>query len=321
IMSALGNKILRSAETILASNSAVRLLGAIGKPVSPKELRAALQNGLVKMERNGLVSESPVSAALDSDQHHSMLQPVLNTRDAAHPLALVQSQWTHPGLANRRDNLIDAEVEHSELAHSILRHHMRNLGIACAQWQGSGAPSPRLAFSLTAAHLQDRGLADWARTIGARFALPPDRIIFLIDERSLVSPSGPRMVNALADAGFGVGIHHYGEGDTAIGTMQSLPIDVVVTAPSLAARMDASFEARMLLESTLRISDMLKVESVAAGVDTDSVRHDLQTMGYTQLTGHAVSPPLSTDAYRNWLTSRSGSTDNAGAPVQAGKAA
>lgn len=302
VMSALGGKILQAAQTLFNGNTAVRLLGVAEKPVKPQTLKAMFGSSASSMAPP-TSQDNPISSALDNGQHHSVLVPVQDIENPNIYWATVENQWTHPSLMQRRSNLIDDEINKSDLTHSVLRHHLRNLGRASENWQGQDK-KVACCLALQMRHLQDNGLPDWTHTVTKRFGLETEQIMFLIDERDLTHAVAKQMMNALSEVGFAVGLRCFGSGESLIEDLQSLPLTAIFTDPDLSPRLIDDFEARMLVESTLRIADSLNATAVATGVAQKHIKEELKEIGYTRFQGKVISDALSTEGFVEWLQSK-----------------
>ncbi len=319
IMSALGGKILQAARALCKDTDGMRVLGVTGKPVELKTLQSMLNSGAEGADslppaHNG----NPIEAALDSGQHHSVVQPIVETANNSCHWVELSSRWTHPQLAQRDPASITREAEGSELIHSILRHTLRDAGQAHKTWLKEQFAAPRISFNLTARHLRDRSLADWSATVAARFVLQPEQLIFEIPEPALATAGVLAMAKALAETGFGVVIDAFGSGDSSMDLLKSLPIRALKTDASLVRRVSTAFEAQMLVESAVQIADSLGVDAVATGVDNASARSTLSNMGYHLMQGKLFGEPVDIDTYAQWIAQ---SDLQAAVPPQAASAA
>ncbi len=319
IMSALGGKILQAAETLCKTTAGVRVLGVTGKPIELKRLRQMLHTGTEFGDAiPQLRSENPIEAALDGGQHTSVVQSIVDIDDRSCEWVELLSRWSHPLLAQRDPDSIIREAESSELIHSILRHHLRDAGNARKIWQDAKFPVPRISINLSPRHLADRSLPDWSTTVAARFSMQPRHVIFEVAETALADPVAQRMVNALADAGFGIAIDAFGSGDSSVETLQSLPIMALKTDARLIQKINASFEAQMLVESAVQIADTLGVDAIATGVNDAATQDALAEMGYRLMQGRHIGEPIEVEEYPDWVETVSLS---AAEPAQAASAA
>ncbi len=302
IMSALGDKILQAAEALCKNAAGMRVLGVTSKPIELKKLRAML---LSHSDASDSLppprSEDPIEASLDGGQHVSVVQPIVDIQNQSCQWVELLSRWTHPMLAQRDPASIIREAEGSELIHSILRHHLRDAGQARKKWQEDKFPSPIISVNLSSRHLADRSLPDWCATVAARFSMQPENMVFEVPEPALSEPNAQRMVNALADAGFGIAIDVFGSGDSNVEMLKSLPIMALKTDAKLIQRVNASFEAQMLVESAVQIADSLGVDAIATGVDKESTQTTLAEMGYRFMQGAMFGEPVDVTEYAQWI--------------------
>lgn len=302
IMSALGGKILQAAEALCKNAEGMRVLGVTGKPVEMKKLRAMLLSSSdTSTALPPMRSEDPIEASLDGDQHHCVVQPIVDVEDESTQWVELLSRWTHPQLMQRDPESIIREAESSELIHSILRHHLRDAGRARKQWVEDQFTPPRISINLSARHLADRSLPDWSKTVAARFSMQPEQLIFEIAEPALSDAGVQRMVNALADAGFGLAIDAFGSGDSVVETLQTLPIMALKTDAGLIKKVNSSFEAQMLVESAVQIAESLGVDAVATGVNTENLQATLTEMGYRFMQGDIFGETVPIEEYPQWI--------------------
>lgn len=168
------------------------------------------------------------------------------------------------------------------------------------EWTQDGISVPRISVNISAQRLTDPGL-------GVRLAkmnIPPGKIVFellesvFLDGESIVISANLRAIRALE---IDIEIDDFGTGHASIVSLlrispKRLKIDRELVQPIVHSR-----KRRALLEAIIRIGQMLNIEVVAEGVETDAHINILRALKCDYLQGFGLARPMRSAAIRDLL--------------------
>jgi len=101
-----------------------------------------------------------------------------------------------------------------------------------------------------------------------------------------------------------VAIDDFGTGYSSLSYLRDVPLDVVKLDRSFTQSMATSLQQRQLVRGIVGLADVLGLEVVAEGIETDHEREVAATIGCGYGQGFLFSRPLPADTTRHWLTKR-----------------
>ena len=152
----------------------------------------------------------------------------------------------------------------------------------------------RLGINCSAHELSDsqRYLAHLTSTI-SMYGFKPSEFTIELTETVLLSQEGEigTILNQMRELGFCIALDDFGTGYSSLNYIHRYPIDCI--------KIDASFIRDLMSNSTserlvwliIQLSQQLKVDLVAEGVETQQVVDKLHQMGCTQIQGYYYSRP------------------------------
>jgi diguanylate cyclase (GGDEF)-like protein len=153
------------------------------------------------------------------------------------------------------------------------------------------------------------GRADFAGRVVSRLTAtgtPSRRLVVEITETALVTDPerAAAQLRVLHDAGVRVSIDDFGQGQTALRYLASLPVDELKIDRSFVGDMleDPAHDA--IVRSIIDLGHSLQLQVVAEGVETSDVAEALAGYGCDVLQGYLVARPMPPDALTTWLASR-----------------
>ena len=305
IMSALGPKILRAAAMIGVGHK-LKILGISGKPVSQRHLRDMLQS----MGQTPTVPTTASPATIDADlirealaegQHQILVQPEVATQGEKFTAVEVLSRWTHPQLSGRSPGDVIMAAEQAGLMDELLRAILPRVGKAWKSWAKEGL-SPRVSINLSNVNLADTDLPDWLNQEVGRFGINPQDLIFEVTETAMPSSGTSNLEVAfrLGLAGFQLSIDDFGTGHSSLRQLQDMPFHQLKIDKSFVDDIEGCFEARTIVESSIRMANNLGMSTVAEGVERREQLLILADMGCQLAQGYLIGKPMPPEALKDW---------------------
>lgn len=308
IMSALGPKILRAAAMIGVGHK-LKILGISGKPVSQRHLRDMLDS-MGRTPVADATGANQSAATIDADlirealaegQHQILVQPEVATQGEKFTAVEVLSRWTHPQLSGRSPGDVIMVAEQAGLMDELLRAILPRVGKAWKSWAKEGL-SPRVSINLSNVNLADTDLPDWLSQEVGRFGINPQDLIFEVTETAMPSSGTSNLEVAfrLGLAGFQLAIDDFGTGHSSLRQLQDMPFHQLKIDKSFVDDIEQSFEARTIVESSIRMANNLGMSTVAEGVERREQLHILADMGCQLAQGYLIGKPMPPEALKDW---------------------
>jgi diguanylate cyclase (GGDEF)-like protein len=157
---------------------------------------------------------------------------------------------------------------------------------------GGGAPG-RCSLNLSAASLEDEGLADYVLDLIARHGVPPQRLCFEITETEAVRnlARAVRFIERLRAVGCLVALDDFGAGMSSFGYLKNLPVDVIKIDGSFIRDMDADPMSCSIVDAITEIGHQRGLEVVAEWVGDARTIEILRKLGVDYGQGFALHRP------------------------------
>ncbi|MGJ8668249.1 MAG: EAL domain-containing response regulator [Oceanococcus sp.] len=310
IMSALGNKILRAAETIGGGHK-LDVLGIAEKPIRRKYLEQLLAKAPQKFTQSpssasnirsaNIVNPQDITDALENDQHLIVVQPEIDAISGLFVGLEVLSRWSHPQLSLHSPGDVIETAEAAGLMSALLRSTMRKAGKAWQRWAHDGL-SPTISINLSNQNLADADLPEWLQEECRRHRLSPENVILEITETAVPSSATVNLEVAfrLGLSGFRLSIDDFGTGHSNLRQLQDMPFHQLKIDKSFVDQIEDSFEARTIIESSLQLAHNLGLTTVAEGVETLGQLNALRDMGCTLIQGYLLARPMPPENLAAW---------------------
>ncbi|MCB1100533.1 MAG: EAL domain-containing protein, partial [Verrucomicrobiae bacterium] len=106
----------------------------------------------------------------------------------------------------------------------------------------------------------------------------------------------------LSAAGFKLSVDDFGQGHSSLASLHEMPVQELKIDIKFVQNLHTE-KGRRIVQTIEELSRILKLETVAEGVETREQEHFLQSLGITRLQGYLFSPPLSDDGLIELLDS------------------
>jgi diguanylate cyclase (GGDEF)-like protein len=164
-------------------------------------------------------------------------------------------------------------------------------------------PELTMAVNISARNLGRPGFAERVAQTLARVGAPSDRLVIELTETALLTdPAGAaaalRQVSAL---GIGVSIDDFGQGQTSLGYLSTLPIDELKIDRSFVGDMLTNRGHRAIVRSIIDLGHNLGLRVVSEGVESAEVFDALGAMGCDVAQGYYFARPMPARDLFAWL--------------------
>jgi diguanylate cyclase (GGDEF)-like protein len=213
-------------------------------------------------------------------------------------------RWEHPQLGTLTPERFVPLAENTGLIRALTSHVLDVALAQCASWRERGIDLG-VAVNITGRDLLDLRLPDEVAGQLARWGIEPSRLELEITENTvLTDPIRARQVLLrLSELGVGLAIDDFGSGNSSLGYLKRLPIDVLKIDRSFVMHMDESDDDAVIVRSTIDLGHNLGLRVVAEGVETDETRARLAQLGCDVAQGFWLSRPVPPEEIERLLAS------------------
>jgi EAL domain-containing protein (putative c-di-GMP-specific phosphodiesterase class I) len=182
------------------------------------------------------------------------------------------------------------------------------LASACrqmAEWAGRPeAEGLRLAVNVAPRQLDDPGFADTVQAVLEETGLPASRLTFEITESELIDERNARVqLQRVAEAGVRIAIDDFGTGYASLASLRSFPVHQLKIDRSFLGQGDER-RADEMFRLVLSVGEILELEVVAEGVETERQADVVREAGVPLAQGYLFARPMPAAEFPSWLASR-----------------
>jgi EAL domain-containing protein (putative c-di-GMP-specific phosphodiesterase class I)/CheY-like chemotaxis protein len=302
------SRILQSAER-LAQAHALRIVGALHKPITPEQLRAVVNSAAPspkraarKTEREYTVDELRRAITHNELVNHYQPKVEISTGRVAGFETLVR--WQHPqdGLVYP-DRFIGLAEQHG-LIDNLTRCVLAGLGGALNQakrWQEDGRPVP-VAVNVSMDNLTDHGFPEFVLQELERAGLPPSRLILEVTESRLMTDALATLdiVTRLRLRRVGLSIDDFGTGHSSLKQLRDMPFDELKVDRGFIHKAFEQESLRAIVQPSLQMARQLGMKTVAEGVEDIRDWNFVRDSGCDIAQGYFIGRPMAASAVPAW---------------------
>ena len=240
--------------------------------------------------------KADLERALDDGQFRLRYQPLIDLTNGEMVGVEALLRWHHPA----RSEVLPGEfITLAEESGLILPLGRWVLNEACRQatsWQAEGVTTQRVGMSvnLSARQLEDPALADDVTLALDGSGLHPSLLTLEITESVLMHDTELTQLSLqrLKSLGVRLVIDDFGTGYSSLSYLRRFPIDGIKIDRSFIDAIDTDREEADLVGSIITLSNRLKLETVAEGVERWSQLARLRSLGANVCQGYYMAVPL-----------------------------
>jgi diguanylate cyclase (GGDEF)-like protein len=178
---------------------------------------------------------------------------------------------------------------------------------ACRQaraWRDQGLRM-RVAINLSVHQLRQPDLAERIAAALAAHQINPVQLTCEITESvAMEDAEGTmRIFERLAAVGVNISIDDFGTGYSSLAYLRKLPAGELKIDRSFVLDLEASADARAVVDAVVKLAQALGLKVVAEGVETEAQNQILRSLGCNELQGYLFAKPMSAKALALWAMS------------------
>ncbi|WP_251978454.1 putative bifunctional diguanylate cyclase/phosphodiesterase [Salinicola avicenniae] len=184
-------------------------------------------------------------------------------------------------------------AEHNGMASALGALAIEHAARYAAMLAATGHPLP-VAVNISALHVMDDALGETLSEACRRHDISTDQIELEVTESVfLENTRAPEArIEMLRQAGYRVAMDDFGAGYSSLGYLKRLPFDTIKIDRSFMHDLEADPRSRHLLAGIVGLCNLLGMETVAEGVETEAQWALLQELGITHYQGFYLGRPM-----------------------------
>ncbi|HEX5146274.1 MAG TPA: EAL domain-containing protein [Conexibacter sp.] len=224
-------------------------------------------------------------------------------------------RWEHPEHGLLPPDRFIPLAEHTGLIRALTSHVLDIALAQCASWRERGIDLG-VAVNITGRDLLDLRLPDEVDELLRRWQVAPERLELEITENTvLTDPIRARQVLVrLSELGVRLAIDDFGSGNSSLGYLKRLPVDVLKIDKSFVLNMDESDDDAVIVRSTIDLGHNLGLRVVAEGVETLGTLGQLEQLGCDVAQGYWLSRPVPPEEVERLLADADAAAPDAARP-------
>jgi diguanylate cyclase (GGDEF)-like protein len=248
---------------------------------------------------------SSLERAIEDDALVVEYQPIVALEDGRPSGFEALLRWEHPSRGRLSpDQFIDV-AEESGLIAPIGEWVMRRAIDAARTW-GTSDDAPYVGINVSARQFRTPGFTATVQRLIAESGLRPNRLTLEITESLLLRDDDSvwQDLQNLRRLGVRIAIDDFGTGYSALSYLRHVPLDIVKLDRSFIQSMAASVQQRELVQGIVGLADVLGLQVIAEGIETEHERDLAARIGCAYGQGFLFSPALPVNKAQHWLRRR-----------------
>jgi diguanylate cyclase (GGDEF)-like protein len=210
-------------------------------------------------------------------------------------------RWNHPDRGLLYPDAFLPIAEQTGIIDGLTRWVLASALAQLEEW-GSGVDLA-VAINISARNLSRADFADSVLRALRASGVPAARLLLEITETALVSDpaNAGRSLRRLAAAGVRISLDDFGQGQTSLGYLSTLPLHEVKIDKSFVLDMLSDRSHAAIVRSVIDLAHNLGFEVVAEGVETPQILNALDALGCDIAQGYLLARPMPAAALPAWL--------------------
>jgi diguanylate cyclase (GGDEF)-like protein/PAS domain S-box-containing protein len=153
---------------------------------------------------------------------------------------------------------------------------------------------PIASINLSGGSLGDPTMLGYVRDELAKFDLAPDTLCFEITETAAIAnlAQAAHFIHELKSIGCWFALDDFGSGMSSFAYLQSLPVDVLKIAGAFLRHVETDPVEYAMVEAINRVGHVMRLKTVAEGVESQATIATLQRIGVDYAQGYAIAEPM-----------------------------
>ncbi|MBV9660185.1 MAG: EAL domain-containing protein [Acidimicrobiales bacterium] len=233
--------------------------------------------------------------SLERDEFFLLYQPLLRLLDGCLEGFEALVRWRHPDRGVIAPNQFIPVADETGFVVPLGRWVLETACEEAVRWQRESGRDLTVSVNLSSRQLQERHLCDDVRTALAVSGLSAGQLLLEVTETTLLADSEEirASLSGLKDFGVRIALDDFGTGYSSIAYLRHLPLDVLKIDKSFVETLGGpGDEGEALVSTVLRFARILKLRTVAEGIESGDQLQALRNLGCDSAQGFFFAHPL-----------------------------
>lgn len=234
------------------------------------------------------------------------IQPVLDLRTGQVVGGELLCRWTTEDGREVPPEAFIEVAEDSTLVVEIGRWMLDRAGSVLGDWaldRTQGLADLHLSVNLSGRHVDHPGVVEDVTSLWDRWGIQPSQLIVEITETSLLKDldEAARTLEQLRQAGVTICVDDFGVGYASLRYLRELPVGLVKIDRSIVSGFGRIDSDTVIVTMLSRLADVLDIQIVAEGIETEEQRERLTEIGCHFAQGYLFAKGMPVEAFPLWL--------------------
>ncbi|MCO8127220.1 EAL domain-containing protein [Acidimicrobiia bacterium EGI L10123] len=234
------------------------------------------------------------------------IQPVLDLRTGQIVGGELLCRWTTEDGREVPPEAFIEVAEDSTLVIEIGRWMLDRAGSVLGDWaqdRTQGLSDLHLSVNLSGRHVDHPGVVEDVTCLWDRWGIEPSKLIVEITETSLLKDldEAARTLEELRQAGVTICVDDFGVGYASLRYLRELPVGLVKIDRSIVSGFGRIDSDTVIVTMLSRLADVLDIQIVAEGIETEEQRERLTEIGCHFAQGYLFAKGMPVEAFPLWL--------------------
>jgi EAL domain-containing protein (putative c-di-GMP-specific phosphodiesterase class I) len=241
--------------------------------------------------------------SLKAHQFEVYYQPKHNISSDKTAGAEALVRWNHPEIGFLAPNTFIPIFEKNGFIKKLDRYVFKKVCSDILEWQKSGKNVVPVSVNMSRRDFEDISLADYITEYVDLKGIDHGLLHFEITETMFTDNDTQllEILKKLHENGFVIELDDFGTGYSSISSLNDIELDVLKFDMSLVQHDDMTESGRSLLEFIVELANLLKLQTVAEGVETKDQAEHMKTLGVDYIQGYYYSKPLPKNEFETYI--------------------
>lgn len=240
--------------------------------------------------------------ALENGQFQVYFQPKHSVQSGRLEGAEALVRWHHPELGFMNPGIFIPLFEQSGFITKMDFYIWEEVCRTLCDWQQKNLTIVPISVNVSRRDLENVNLADEIISLVDRYGI--DHSLMHIEITESAYSDNPEIIietiKKLHDNGFAIELDDFGTGYSSMTALSSLDLDVMKLDMSLIQN-DVPGTDKNILEFSMQLAKMMKLKTVAEGVETRAQAERIRSLGGDYIQGYLYSKPLPKEQFEEYI--------------------
>jgi diguanylate cyclase (GGDEF)-like protein len=254
---------------------------------------AFFEPGMIQENEQVIALSGRMPRALEAGRFSLAYQPLVRGSDGVLWGVEALARWTEPGHGVISPGRFIPIAEETGFIVTLGEWVLRAACEQAGAWQRAGVLVPHLAVNISARQFSGSGFSTTIRAILEETGAHPESLVLEVTESALMREGGEMAVRLkeLKDLGIRIAIDDFGTGYSSLNYLRRFPLDHLKIDQSFVRGMFQNEYDAEIVRTIIGLADILRLEAVAEGVETDVQRQFLSANGCALMQGYLFGKP------------------------------